>query len=122
MFIRSLFVGFFLLSLAAPVSAGEDSSLAALMADESAVARGQALFGGLCGAYCHGTEPGVQDAPFLFDCEWVHGGNPEQIFQTITNGVQGTRMVSFGGKLPEGDDDIWKIIAYLKSASRCTAE
>lgn len=80
------------------------------------------MFGGLCGAYCHGMEPGVQDAPFLFDCEWVHGGEPEQIFNTISNGVEGSRMVSFGGKLPEGDDDIWKIIAYLKTASRCTAD
>jgi len=24
-------------------------------------------------------------------------------------------MVSFSGKLPEGDDDIWRIISFLKS-------
>jgi mono/diheme cytochrome c family protein len=57
------------------------------------------------------------DAPFLFDCYWIFGGSDQQIFHTITHGVPGTRMVSFEGAIP--DADIWRIVAYLKSASQC---
>lgn len=86
------------------------------------VARGQALFSGTCGAYCHRMpsapqKAGAPDAPFLFDCDWLHGGSDEQVFHTITHGVPGTRMVAFGGAIP--DQDIWRIVAYLKSASQC---
>lgn len=85
---------------------------------------GKTLFTGTCGAYCHrpsSSEPGdaVTDAPSLFDCDWIHGGSDAQIFNTITKGVEGTRMVAFGGAIP--DEDIWRIIGYLKSASKCNA-
>ncbi len=39
----------------------------------------------------------------------------QEIYNTITNSVPGSRMVAFGGRLPEGDEDIWQIIAFLKS-------
>ena len=88
------------------------------------LARGKALFTGTCGAYCHQANPQAgpgqgADAPFLFGCEWKHGGSDEQIFQTISQGVPGTRMVPFAGAIP--DDDIRRIVAYLKSASVCKA-
>lgn len=88
------------------------------------IARGKALFTGTCGAYCHrpstpAAREAASDAPSLFDCDWKHGGADAQIFQTITKGVEGTRMVAFGGALP--DDDIWRIIAYLRSGSQCPA-
>ena len=89
----------------------------AYLSDPAALARGKALFGGTCTGYCHSTEPGGKGAPDLFDCEWLHGGSDAEIFRTLTSGVPDTRMVSFAGKLP--DDDLWKIIAYLRSASRC---
>jgi len=83
--------------------------------DPVALKRAKSVFVGTCSGYCHSSLPGLRDAPYLFDCVWLHGGSDEQIFDTITNGVPDTRMVSFGGKLPEGDDDIWRIISYLKS-------
>jgi mono/diheme cytochrome c family protein len=87
------------------------------------LARGKALFTGACGAYCHQANPaagpGQGDAPFLFGCEFKHGGSDEEVFQTISNGVPGTRMVAFTGAIP--DDDIRRIVAYLKSASTCKA-
>jgi mono/diheme cytochrome c family protein len=87
------------------------------------LARGKALFTGACGAYCHQANPaagpGQGDAPFLFGCEFKHGGSDEEIFQTISHGVPGTRMVAFAGAIP--DDDIRRIVAYLKSASTCKA-
>ena len=48
---------------------------------------------------------------------WIHGGSDQEIFHTITTGVPGTRMVSFKGAIP--DADLWRIVAYLKSASQC---
>ncbi len=88
------------------------------------LARGKALFTGACGAYCHQANPQAgagqgADAPFLFGCEFKHGGSDEEIFQTISHGVPGTRMVAFSGAIP--DDDIRRIVAYLKSASTCNS-
>jgi mono/diheme cytochrome c family protein len=62
----------------------------------------------------------VGDVPDLFDCVWVHGTSNQDIYNTISNGVPGSRMIGFAGRLPDGDEDIWKIIVYLKSeASGC---
>lgn len=87
--------------------------------DPAAIARGRRLFVGTCGAYCHGLQPGHRDAPFLFDCEWKYGERDEDIFRVIQEGVAETRMPSFGGKMPEGDEDIWKLVAYLRTKSTC---
>lgn len=83
-------------------------------------ARGEILFRSICGGYCHATDPGGREAPFLFDCEWKLGGTDSDIFATISAGVPGTRMIAFGGKLPEGDSDIWSLVAYLRRESRCS--
>jgi mono/diheme cytochrome c family protein len=88
-----------------------------LLKSPADVARGRNLFAGTCGAYCHKMTPVQADAPFLFDCDWLFGGSDAQVFHTITHGVPGTRMVAFGGAIP--DADIWRIVAYLKSASLC---
>lgn len=85
------------------------------LADAVALKRGRSVFAGTCGGYCHSVTKGARDAPYLFDCVWLHGDSDEDVFNTIANGVPGTRMISFSGKLPEGDNDIWKIVAYLKS-------
>jgi cytochrome c oxidase cbb3-type subunit 3 len=89
----------------------------ALIKSPADVERGRAIFTGTCGAYCHHMTPGPGDAPFLFDCDWLHGGSDQEVFHTITHGVPGTRMVAFGGAMP--DVDVWRIVAYLKSASLC---
>ena len=82
------------------------------MADVAAVARGQAIFEGSCASFCHANE---LEALFLFDCHWNHGSSDQDIFNTITSGVANTRMVGFGSNFPEGDDDLRKVIAYLRS-------
>ena len=88
--------------------------------DPEALARGEAVFAGTCSGYCH--VPGIQvgDVPDLFDCAWIHGGSTQDMYNTIANGVPGSRMVAFAGRLPDGDEDLWKIVAFLKSeASGC---
>ncbi len=87
--------------------------------DPAVIARGEALFTGTCGAYCHKTTDVGGDALFLFDCDWKHGAGDEDIFKVINEGVAGTRMVAFGGAFPEGDKDTRALIAYLRSASQC---
>jgi mono/diheme cytochrome c family protein len=85
------------------------------MADPVALERGEALFVGTCAGYCHTLTPEDTDALFLFDCEWKHGGADEEIFNTVTVGIPDTRMVGFGSNFPQGDDDLWKIIAFLRT-------
>ena len=111
--------GLFLLTL---VACGEDEPIVivptiveSFMADPEAVNRGRALFIGTCAGYCHKTTPEATDALFLFDCVWKHGGRDQEIFDTVTTGVPNTRMVGFGANFPEGEDDLWKIIAYLRT-------
>ncbi len=87
----------------------------ALLADADAVSRGRSLFVGTCAGYCHKLTPERVDAVYLFDCEWKHGGSDREIFNTVTNGVPNTRMVGFGTNFPEGESDLWSIIAFLKS-------
>ena len=84
-------------------------------AEAEALRRGEAGFTGTCGGYCHLIGTSNADAPNLFDCEWRHGGSNREIFSTIVNGVPETRMIGFGGSLPDGNDDVWKIVAFLKS-------
>ena len=104
------------LTTVAACGPGEPPSPAdAVRSDPVAMQRGRLLFNGTCGGYCHGTSPGPRDAPYLFDCTWLHGGSDEDIFRVISEGVPKTRMVSFGGNLPEGDDDIWRLVAYITS-------
>lgn len=97
---------------------GGASPVAKYLKDPAAVKRGEMIYTGTCGAYCHPSSANdATDAPFLFDCAWKHGGSDQQIYRTIKNGVAGTRMVAFGEAL--SDEDIWKIIAYFRSASQC---
>ena len=94
----------------------DTAEVQAFMADAAAVARGQAIFEGSCASFCHTMELEAElEASFLFDCQWNHGSSDQDIFNTITSGVANTRMVGFGSNFPEGDDDLWKVVAYLRS-------
>lgn len=105
-------------SLLALGACGENSSLASradsFVDDDAAIQRGRLIFAGTCAGYCHKLSSERSDAPYLFDCEWVHGGSDQEIYNTVSQGVSGTRMIAFGENFPEGSDDLWKIIAYLK--------
>ena len=87
------------------------------MADPEAVKRGRLLFVGTCAGYCHKLTPERVDALYLFDCEWKHGSSDQAIFDIVTTGVPNTRMVGFGTNFPEGENDLWKIIAFIRTNS-----
>ena len=105
-----------LVALALAAGCSPPTPAEALRADAQAVARGKALFVGTCAGYCH--SPTVERAaPNLFDCVWKNGaGDDQELFDVIADGVPGTPMIAFRGKLPEGDEDIWRLVAYLGSA------
>jgi len=92
------------------------SSLAdSYLSDNAAIQRGRLIFAGTCAGYCHKLSSERSDAPYLFDCEWTHGGSDQDIYNTISQGVAGTRMIAFGENFPEGAEDLWKVIAFLKA-------
>jgi mono/diheme cytochrome c family protein len=111
----AVFLPVSLILVACGDSRGTVSPADALLADADAVSRGRSLFVGTCAGYCHKLTPERVDAVYLFDCEWKHGGTDREIFNTVVNGVPNTRMVGFGTNFPEGEDDLWRIIAFLKS-------
>jgi len=111
-FLRVVVVGMLVILVA---GCGGGSPADEYLQDPAALRRGKSVFVGTCGAYCHSFSAGARDAPYLFDCTWIHGGSDQEVFATIANGVPTTRMISFGGKLPEGDADIWRVVAFLKS-------
>lgn len=117
-FVQSVWLAALLATLASLPLAAESPS-EEFGKDPAAVARGEAIFKSVCGGYCHKLTPSTSDALFLFDCEWKHGGEDEDIFSTISNGVEGTRMIGFEDALPEGYDDTWRVIAWLRSAAKC---
>jgi cytochrome c oxidase cbb3-type subunit 3 len=111
-FVRALVAGLLVTELAACCGG---SPVDEYLRDPAALKRGKSVFVGTWGAYCHGFSAGARDAPYLFDCTWIHGGSDQEVFDTIANGVPTTRMIGFGGKLPQGDADIWRVVAFLKS-------
>jgi hypothetical protein len=121
---RALVVGFALAvagSCAKPEPPPPPASPAvAFESDPAAVKRGKSLFIGMCGGYCHSQHDGARgDVPDLFDCEWKNGSTDQQIFDAIANGVPNTRMVGMKKLMPEGDTDIWKLVAFLRVDSDC---
>ncbi len=100
---------------------GSRTPAAAYAEEPAALKRGRGIFLGTCAGYCHGVRGGgAGDVPNLFDCNWRHGGSDEEIFASIYTGYPGTRMIGFGGKLE--DEDLWKVVAYLRAESRCDSD
>lgn len=87
--------------------------------DAEAIAFGKTIYEATCTGYCHTTATAsrVSRCPNLFDCEWKHGKTDGEIYHVINVGVPNTEMVGFKGRLP--DEMLWKITAYIRSASKC---
>jgi len=97
-----------------PVAPESISAVDMYIQDPVALARGRALYEGSCASFCHEVEdPDL--AVNLFDCEWRHGSEDEDLFDIITRGIPDTRMVGFGENFPEGEQDTWRLVAYIRS-------
>lgn len=80
----------------------------------NAEADGRRYYGWFNCAGCHGGAGGGGIAPPLADTDWIYGGEPANIFQSIVQG-RPNGMPSFGGQIP--DDQIWKIVVHVRSLS-----
>jgi cytochrome c oxidase cbb3-type subunit 3 len=93
--------------------------LKAVAADPQARAIGERLFLTYC-AQCHGSDArGNKGFPNLTDKDWLHGGAPETIKQTILNGRHGV-MPPMGAALGS-DRDIENVAHYVLSLSGSAA-
>jgi cytochrome c oxidase cbb3-type subunit 3 len=83
--------------------------------DENAygVAQGKRLYRWYNCNGCHANGGGGIGPP-LMDPEWRYGGSPAQVFESIAKG-RPNGMPSFGGHIP--DDQVWQIVAYVRSMS-----
>lgn len=86
-----------------------------LAGDTAAMAVGERLFMNNC-AQCHGSDArGSKGFPNLADNDWLHGGAPEKITETLTQGRQGNMppMAAAVGT----PDDVKNVANYVLSLS-----
>jgi cytochrome c oxidase cbb3-type subunit 3 len=80
--------------------------------NQVALQEGRRLFVWYNCAGCHGGHGGGGMGPSLRDPRWRYGNSDAHIFASISEG-RGMGMPAWGTKIPE--DQIWKIVAYIKS-------
>ncbi|HEX4884849.1 MAG TPA: cytochrome-c oxidase, cbb3-type subunit III, partial [Casimicrobiaceae bacterium] len=91
----------------------------AVAKDPQARAMGERLFLNNC-AQCHGSDAGgAKGFPNLRDGDWLYGGEPARIVETITGGRMGV-MPPQGAAL--GDEGVRNVVAYVRSLSGMTAD
>jgi putative heme-binding domain-containing protein len=88
-----------------------------LAGDAEAIQIGMGIFRSRC-ADCHGMDARGVRGPDLTQV-WASGRTDPGLFRTLRRGVPGTEMPSVGPRTP--DDEIWKILAYLKTIAAPTA-
>jgi cytochrome c oxidase cbb3-type subunit III len=84
-----------------------------LAGNARAIEQGRVMFRGRCAA-CHGIDAKGYRGSDLTTGEWTHGGSDRQLFQTIGKGVPGTEMPGNGNM---SEDEVWMVIAYLRTLS-----
>ncbi len=89
-----------------------DETLRSFSQNPDWVAAGNATFQQNCAA-CHKPDLTGIVGPNLTDNEWLHGGNPTDIFNTITNGVPEKGMQAWGGQL--GPKKIAELVSLILS-------
>ncbi|MBW7900523.1 MAG: cytochrome-c oxidase, cbb3-type subunit III [Rhodocyclaceae bacterium] len=92
--------------------------LNAVAADKDAMEMGKRLFLTYC-MQCHGSDArGSKGFPNLTDGDWLYGGEPEQIIETIANGRNGI-MPPYGGneEAVGGPSGAKEVAHYVRSLS-----
>lgn len=79
--------------------------------DTGAQAEGKRLYTWMNCAGCH-FEGGGGIGPALMDDDWIYGGAPAQIYDSIASG-RANGMPTFGDKLEP--QQIWQIVTYVES-------
>jgi cytochrome c oxidase cbb3-type subunit 3 len=88
---------------------------AVLAVNPEAKAIGERLFMNNC-SQCHGSDArGSRGFPNLTDHDWIHGGSPEKIQETITNGRIG--MMPPMAAMVGSEEDVKNVANYVLSLS-----
>lgn len=87
-----------------------------LAGNPDAIQVGMGIFRSRC-ADCHGMDARGVRGPDLTQV-WASGRTDAGLFRTLRRGVPGTEMPSVGPRTP--DDEVWKILAYLKTIAAPT--
>jgi cytochrome c oxidase cbb3-type subunit 3 len=95
--------------------------VAAVAANPEAKEMGQRLFLTYC-AQCHGSDAGgAASFPNLKDGDWLWGGSPEKIKETITGGRTGV-MTPKGTKPDMDGEQVKDVVHYVRSLSGLSAD
>jgi cytochrome c oxidase cbb3-type subunit 3 len=87
-----------------------------LAGNSDAMAVGERLFMNNC-AQCHGSDArGSKGFPNLSDKDWLYGGSPEKIKESITKGRKGTMPPM--GAVVGSSDDVANLANYVMSLSQ----
>jgi cytochrome c oxidase cbb3-type subunit III len=89
-----------------------------LAGNSDAIQTGMGIFRSRC-ADCHGMDARGVRGPDLTQV-WVSGRTDAGLFRTLRRGVPGTEMPSVGPRTT--DDEVWKVLAYLKTIAAPTVE
>jgi cytochrome c oxidase cbb3-type subunit 3 len=117
-FNRACALAFIIIALAPAAIAQADGDVVTaasknpLGTSPDAVAAGEALFGKMNCAGCHGYDLAGGMGPDLTDPAWLYGGKPGEIFLTISNGTP-TGMPKWNDKLKPAE--IWQLVSYIQS-------
>ncbi len=84
----------------------------AVSMDAESIQAGSDVFAQTC-ASCHNADLTGGIGPSLVDAEWIHGGEPEQVVATITNGVSDKGMPAWGPIL--GPKKVQQVAAFVLS-------
>jgi cytochrome c oxidase cbb3-type subunit 3 len=79
-----------------------------------AISEGQRLFGWYNCTGCHANGGGAIGPP-LIKSEWIYGGEPANLFDTIVKG-RPNGMPSWGGRIPEYQ--VWQLVTYVRSLNQ----
>ena len=91
-------------------------SIEELATDTEALKVGQRLFIQNC-SQCHGSDArGTTGFPNLADKDWLYGGTPAQIKETIMNGRKAVGMMAWGAAIG-GEQGVKEVAAYVVSLS-----
>ena len=75
------------------------------------ISEGQRLFGWYNCSGCHANGGGGMGPP-LIKQNWIYGGEPANIFDTIVKG-RPNGMPAWGGRIPEYQ--VWQLVAFVRS-------
>ncbi len=76
-----------------------------------AISEGQRLFSWYNCSGCHANGGGAIGPP-LIKKDWIYGGEPANLFDTIVKG-RPNGMPAWGGRIPEYQ--VWQLVAYIRS-------